>query len=141
MAKEQRSASTDAKAVGSIIAPDMRITGECRVEGALRVDGTIEGTVHGRKSVVVTRTGRVRGRLETPEAVVAGTVDGLLTCSDRLEFEATGRFEGELRSPALRVGDGAKLNGYVEVGSAVAERRGRDEGPGQGERERVRSAS
>ena len=124
MASERTSTGAEPKSVGSVIAADMKITGECRAEGALRVDGTIEGTLQAEKSVVVTRTGVVRGQLAGPDIVVAGTVDGAIACSGRLELEATGIVTGELRCPSLRVGDGAKLNGLVVAGAQAADRSG-----------------
>lgn len=116
MPSEPARGTTEPQTMTSVIASDMKVTGECRAKGTLRVDGRVEGRIRGERSVVVTRTGVVEGDLTSPEAVVGGTVRGTLQCEVRVELEPTGRLEGELRSPVARVRDGAQIDGFVDVG-------------------------
>jgi cytoskeletal protein CcmA (bactofilin family) len=40
----------------SIIGPGMRVIGDCKTEGTLRIEGSVEGTVRAGKAVVWART-------------------------------------------------------------------------------------
>ena len=100
----------------SVIGPGMKFVGDCETEATVRIDGTVEGSIRAGKSVVITRSGVVTGDVSSAEAVVAGTVKGSVTCETRLEFESTGRVDGEVRAPRMQIGDGAIINGRVNAG-------------------------
>ena len=60
----------------SLIAPGMKIVGDCETDGTIRVEGRIEGTIRAGKSVVVGRSGEVVGDIQTQDAVISGKVNG-----------------------------------------------------------------
>ncbi|TVR52408.1 MAG: polymer-forming cytoskeletal protein [Gemmatimonadales bacterium] len=100
----------------SIIGPGMRVEGDCFTEGTLRIEGSVTGTVHAGKAVVVGKEGTVQGDVATQDAVVAGRVTGTLLAASRLEVQATARIEGEVHTRRLQLEDGAVLNGAVRMG-------------------------
>jgi cytoskeletal protein CcmA (bactofilin family) len=115
MAKD-RSISSGTEPTISIIAPGTRITGECEMEGSIRIEGTIEGSVRAGKAIVVSKGGVVEGDLHTQDAVIAGTVRGLIVAESRLEVQGTAVIDGDVRARRMQLEEGAALNGTVQMG-------------------------
>lgn len=115
MGKQQPSARNPNEGVISIIGPGMRIVGECTTEGTVRIEGSVEGTVRAGKAVVVGREGVVKGEIYTQDAVIGGTVSGLLVAESRLELQETSRLEGDVHARRLRLEEGAVLDGQVHM--------------------------
>jgi cytoskeletal protein CcmA (bactofilin family) len=119
---------TPAENVISIIGPGMKVVGDCLVDGALRIEGTVQGNVRAGKSVVVGKDGAVEGDVSTQDAVIAGTIRGSLRAESRLEVKATSRIEGEVMAARIQLEEGAHLNGRVQMGDLS--RTGSDPAPG-----------
>lgn len=119
MARERQSNGTPAEAVISIVGPGMKIVGDCETDGTIRIEGTIEGSVHAGKAVVVGRDGFVDGDIFTQDAVISGKVSGSVVAESRLELQASCHIEGRVRARRMQLEEGAILNGMVEMGEAV----------------------
>jgi len=117
MAKEQ--AQSQAAGSISIIASGTKIVGDCETDGTLRIEGTIEGTVKAGKAVVVGKDGVVRGDITTQDAVIGGHVTGTLIADSRLELQATCVIDGEIRARRVKLDEGGKVNGTVQMGEAA----------------------
>ena len=83
----------------------------------LRIDGKVEGTIEVGNHGVTLGTGAVvKANLVARSIVVSGTVIGNVTATQRLDLQATGSVQGDIRSPRLVVADGATINGKVDTG-------------------------
>ena len=114
--KEQAPALAPREGVISIIGPGMRVVGDCETEGTLRIEGTVEGTVRAGKAVVVGKDGVIQGDLSTQDAVIGGRVTGTVTAESRLELQATCIIDGEIRARRVKLDEGGKVNGKVQMG-------------------------
>jgi len=104
----------------SIIGPGMKIVGDCRTDGTIRVEGTVEGTVQAGKAVVIGKQGVVRGDVLTQDAVISGRVEGKVVAESRLELQATCHIEGEIQTRRMQLEEGAVLNGTVQMAAKGA---------------------
>lgn len=105
----------------SIIGPGMRLIGDCETEGTLRIEGSVEGTVRAGKAVVVGKEGVVDGDIETQDAVIGGRVTGSIIAESRLELQATCAIEGQIKARRIKLEEGGKVNGMVQIGEASGE--------------------
>jgi cytoskeletal protein CcmA (bactofilin family) len=103
----------------SIIGPGMRVVGDCDSDGAIRVEGTVQGNIRAGKAVVVGRDGVVDGDIFTQDAVIAGTVRGVLRAESRLEVKASSRIEGEVIAARMQLEEGAMVNGTIQMGKGA----------------------
>ena len=117
--KEPANGNPSREGVISIIGPGMRVTGDCDTEGTLRIEGTVEGTVRAGKAVVVGKEGVVQGDIFTQDAVVGGRVTGTVIAESRLELQATCVIEGEIRARRIKLDEGGKVNGKVQMGEVT----------------------
>lgn len=118
MAKEQ--AATQAAGAISIIAPGTKVTGDCQTEGTVRIEGTVEGKVTAAKAVVVGKDGVVKGDIFTQDAVIGGHVTGVVVAESRLELQATCVIDGEIRARRIKLDEGGKVNGQIQMAEAKA---------------------
>lgn len=106
----------------SLIAPGMKVIGDCETDGTIRIEGRIEGTIRAGKSVVVGRSGEVIGDIFTQDAVISGRVSGNIAAESRLELQSTCDIQGELRSRRVQLDEGARFNGQVHMEEAGGSR-------------------
>jgi cytoskeletal protein CcmA (bactofilin family) len=99
----------------SIVAAGMTITGDIESNGVVKVEGTIEGTIRCARQVLVGRQGRVKGDIQTREAVIGGRVDGTITGAERVEIQSSAVVSGDIHAKSLVVVEGAQLNGSVRM--------------------------
>ena len=121
MAKEKQMGVSPPEQVISIIGPGMKITGDCDTEGAVRIEGTVQGNIRAGKAVVVGKDGLVEGDIFTQDAVISGRVKGSLRAESRLEVQSTSRLEGEISAGRMQVEEGSFLNGTMKVGKGAVD--------------------
>ncbi len=88
--------------------------GQLFFRGLLRIDGELRGTARSEGTLVIGADGVVRADVEVGTLIVNGTVLGSVRAR-RVEIASTGRLEGELTTPALRVEEGACLEARVRM--------------------------
>ena len=119
MAKDRGVRPSPPEQVISIIGPGMRIVGDCDTDGAVRIEGTVQGNIRAGKAVVVGKEGTVEGDIFTQDAVISGTVKGTLRAESRLELQSTSRIEGEVLAGRMQLEEGAVLNGTIQMGKGA----------------------
>ncbi len=104
----------------SVIAREMVITGDCIVEGRIRIEGTIVGDVRAA-GLELARSGSVKGDLTATQGpdgepfVIAGEVDGRVH-APKVEVGPNGAILGGVEA------DEAKVRGRVEKGILARKR-------------------
>ncbi len=101
----------------SIIGPGMSVVGDCKTEGTIRIEGTIEGQVEAGKAIVIGKDGAVIGDISTQDAVISGRIKGSLVIGSRLELQSSCDVEGEIDTRRIVLEEGATVNGTVKMGS------------------------
>lgn len=109
-----------ASAGTSVISREMRINGDCIVEGRIRIEGTIVGDVQAA-GLELARSGSVKGDLTATQGpdgepfVIAGEVDGRVH-APKVEVGPNGSILGGVEA------DEAKVRGRVEKGIVARKR-------------------
>ncbi|ACV25829.1 bactofilin family protein [Kangiella koreensis] len=103
--------------VDTLIAEGTSIKGDLSFEGALFVDGVIEGDIHGtnhEQSVLsVGVHGRIEGNIEAPFVIIFGQVDGDVRVSQKVELKPGARVNGDLYYKIIEMNAGATVNGKM----------------------------
>lgn len=132
MAKQQQKTPRDD--VISIIAPGMRVQGDCTTDGTLRVEGIVEGAVTAGKAVVVGKDGCVAGDIHTQDAVIGGKVTGSIVAESRLELQEACEVQGEIRARRIKLDEGGNVDGKITTGEIKLDESGKPEKLGKAER-------
>ncbi len=103
--------------VDTLIAEGTSIKGDLTFEGALFVDGVIEGDIHGtnhEQSVLsVGVHGRIEGNIEAPYVIIFGQVDGDVRVSQKVELKPGAKVNGDLYYKVMEMNAGATVNGKM----------------------------
>jgi len=95
--------------------------GELTGDEDLEIDGRVEGTVNLINSqLTVAANGQLEAEVNAKSIVVIGRVNGNLTATERIEIQATGIVDGDIKTPRLLVQEGATLNGRIDMSKAAA---------------------
>src|SRR5213083_1004446 len=114
----------------SVIDSHTTASGDVETDGALRVDGRLEGSILKADLVVVGEGASVVGDVTAREVIVGGAVTGNIFASQRTELQSTGIVAGDIRSAAILVQEGGVVQGrlYIHPISGPAEGAGSSSG-------------
>lgn len=96
----------------SVIASNVNVLGNMVSDGVLDIDGQVDGNVTAQM-VTVRPNGRIRGDLMATEAIVHGTVDGLIK-AHAVSLFSTAVVNGTIMHETLMIEDGAVMNGKLK---------------------------
>lgn len=115
--KKAEGAAPKSDVIENVIGRSCTIRGDLSAEGAFRIDGTIDGSVESQASVIIGETGVVRGSVRGTDVVIAGTVQGDVSCpAGHLEILAKGRVEGDIQAKSMRIETGGVFSGTSHMG-------------------------
>ncbi len=104
----------EANGIVSTIGPGLRVIGNCITDGAIHVDGLVEGSIKAGE-VVVEKGGIVKGDIQTHNLIVAGHVSGNIAARGRAEFKASCHVEGDILSPRIKIEEGGRIDGRLHM--------------------------
>ncbi|MBI4061135.1 MAG: polymer-forming cytoskeletal protein [Elusimicrobia bacterium] len=107
----------DAREGLTLISEDAFFHGALVVKGSLRIEGSFEGDISDAVDVEVGAKGRVVGNLAAETIMIAGEVLGDIVAARSLEILASGRVTGDVRTPKLKVEEGAFYDGSCSMGA------------------------
>lgn len=103
------------------IGKSITIKGDLTGDEDLVIEGNVEGKVHlPNNQLTVGPNGKVRADVQGKAVVVVGHVAGNVSATERVEIQASGTVDGDVRAPKLVIQEGAVLNGGVEMGGKKA---------------------
>ena len=97
----------------SLIAQHTRLVGDIETQGALLVNGTVQGNGRIGGEVAIAGGASWEGDVHAERAVIAGTVIGNLTVDDKLEIGASARLRGRVTAKRIAIALGAQVEGEM----------------------------
>lgn len=106
----------DAREGMTLIGEEAFFHGTLAVKGSLRVEGVFEGDISDAVDVEVGAHGRILGNVASESVVVAGEIVGNVVSSRSVELLSTAKVTGDIRTPKLRIDEGAFFDGSCAMG-------------------------
>jgi len=98
----------------SLIAAGAELCGDLRFQGAVQVDGRVNGNLLTTDGMVrVSVEGQVEGEIRAPHIVVDGEVIGDIYASEHLELGIRARVRGNLYYGLMEMAMGAQIEGRL----------------------------
>jgi cytoskeletal protein CcmA (bactofilin family) len=98
----------------SLIATGAELNGDLRFQGAVQVDGRMNGNILTSDGMVrVSVEGQVEGEIRAPHIVIDGEVIGDVHASEHLELGARARVRGNLYYGLMEMVMGAQIEGRL----------------------------
>ncbi len=110
-----RKKETNHGEIESFISPGVVIKGELISQGSIRVDGTLEGSVNIKGSLLLGEKGNVKGDIQAANMILAGQVEGTVTLTERLDITNTGVMLGDISARIITVEEGGMLQGNTKM--------------------------
>ncbi|MBN2586519.1 MAG: polymer-forming cytoskeletal protein [Candidatus Fermentibacteraceae bacterium] len=110
MSKNESAAKMD-----SILGSGSFCKGSVKVDGGLRVDGTVDGEVVVSGTLTVGREGVITGDVTVNQAVVGGKIQGTVRAEQQLELHSGSRVEGDIFTRSLVIEDGVFFEGSCKM--------------------------
>lgn len=81
----------------------------------LRINGTFEGTLNAKGSLMIGESAVVIADITGDSIVIAGKVSGTIRATKELKLIAPACVTGEIHTPSLSVAEGAAIDGQVRM--------------------------
>lgn len=107
MAKEQNPET--------IVAASMRIDGELKSNGNVKIDGIVSGKVHTSHDLIVGSSAQIDADLIAANAFISGTVKGNITVKGSLMLAETAKVIGNISCGSLGIQEGAYFSGACRM--------------------------
>jgi len=104
----------------SVVSAECYFQGTLSVQGSLRVDGTLEGSVDNARHVIVGTDGKIVGDVTAQIVVCGGAIEGNV-CADMLEVLAPASIKGDIRAKKMIVEEGGRIDGQCVIGGTAEE--------------------
>jgi cytoskeletal protein CcmA (bactofilin family) len=101
--------------VNSLLGPGSSFRGDIVVDGFVRVDGDVRGSIRASGKIVVSEAARCEASLVARAAVIGGVVRGDVCVSERLTILDGGVIVGNVFAPRLDADGDVLIHGDVEV--------------------------
>jgi len=99
----------------SVLDSHITVSGDLETDGALRIDGRLEGAIHRADLIVVGEGASIVGDVNAREVIVGGSVTGNIFASQRTELQSTGIVAGDIRSAAILIHEGGVVQGRLYI--------------------------
>lgn len=99
----------------SIVSAECYFQGTLSVQGSLRVDGTLEGSVDNARHVIIGDGGKIVGDVTAEIVVCGGDIEGNV-CAEMLEVLGKASIKGDIRAKKMIVEEGGRIDGQCLIG-------------------------
>lgn len=104
----------------SVVSAECYFQGTLSVQGSLRVDGTLEGSVDNARHVIVGTDGKIVGDVTGEIVVCGGAIEGNV-CAEMLEVLSKASIHGDIRAKKMIVEEGGRIDGQCLIGGPAEE--------------------
>ena len=93
--------------ITTIIGMSAECNGDFAADGAIRIDGTVNGNVVVTDTVIVGASGCINGDINAQKVVIGGEVYGNLNVPEKVELTSTARVIGDITTSGLVIDEKA----------------------------------
>lgn len=105
--------------VESFIGNNSTFKGELRTNGALRVDGTLEGNITA-DWVILGEKANIKGDVNAQNIIVGGKIEGNVRAKGLIEIKNKGKIIGDIVTPKISIVEGGVIEGRTTMQSDSA---------------------
>jgi len=99
--------------IDTIIGASTNLKGNL-LEGAIRIDGRLQGNISGADGVIIGENGVVEGNITAKTVIVGGKIIGNVTTSENFEISSSAEVRGDLKYSRISIEEGAIFEGTCQ---------------------------
>jgi cytoskeletal protein CcmA (bactofilin family) len=104
-----------------------KFKGNLTFEGTVRVDGSMEGEIHTKGTVIIGVHAIIEGDVHADTVISGGRITGNIIASEKVELLAPGSLTGSIKTPLLSLQEGVSFSGKCEAEGGRGEVRALDD--------------
>ena len=97
---------------------DSRVKGRVEFQGAVRIDGNVDGEIQCHGTLTIGEGAEVRAKISGQAVIIRGKVEGDVVAKEKVELLGPARLSGDIDAPRLIVMEGAVFDGDCSMGMA-----------------------
>lgn len=105
--------TTKASIINSIVGPGTLVRGDFEVDGSVRVDGVVRGTLKARGRVVIGENARLQSDVYGTKVIIGGIVKGNVFASEGVSLLSSALILGDIVSPQVKLEEGTFVQGLI----------------------------
>ena len=94
----------------AVLDRNTRIQGTLHSDGNVLVEGTFEGDMEARETILVEKDASVKGHFLANDVIVSGSFDGEAVCQNKFRVTPSGSVTGQINTQVLVVEEGSTVN-------------------------------
>ena len=98
--------------INTIIGKGSAISGNMKVNGFIRIDGDIDGSLETDGNVIVGENARIRGDLTAKSVIIGGIIKGNIKANESVKILADAAVIGDVISRKVQVDGSAIIHGH-----------------------------
>ena len=100
-----------------IIESSTKIVGDIYSKADFRIDGIVEGNITTTGKVVVGKSGKINGKINSSNADISGSVSGKIEVAEILSLMSESLIQGDIVTGKLSVEEGAQVDASISMKS------------------------
>ena len=103
---------TDDISINTIIGKGSAISGNMKVNGFIRIDGDIDGSLETDGNVIVGENARIRGDLTAKSVIIGGIIKGNIKATESVKTLCDAAVSGDVRAHKVQIDGLAIIHGH-----------------------------
>lgn len=103
---------TDDISINTIIGKGSAISGNMKVNGFIRIDGDIDGSLETDGNVIVGENARIRGDLTAKSVIIGGIIKGNIKATESVRILSDAAVIGDVLSHKVQIDGSAIIHGH-----------------------------
>ena len=99
----------------TILGKGAKFKGTLSFEGTVRIDGSVEGEVHTKGTVIIGDQAVIEGDVQADTVISGGRITGNIIASEKVQLLAPGSLVGTIKTPLLSLEEGVSFSGSCEA--------------------------
>ncbi len=115
MLKKTSGVSAEHAEITAFLGKGTEFKGVLNFEGTIRVDGTVEGEIVSKDTLIAGDSAHLHGEVSIGTLISSGKVEGNITASQKVHILAPGVIQGNIKTPKLIIEEGVTFDGKCEM--------------------------
>ena len=103
------------KDIKAYLGEDTIFSGTLTFNGAVRIDGRMDGEVHTDDTLIIGEKGTLEADITAGTVICRGKIKGTIKAAKRIEIHASSEVVGSISAPSLLVETGALFDGTCDM--------------------------
>ena len=111
---------TEGSTLNGFLDKGSHFKGELSFEETFRIDGKFEGTIPSGSELILGDSAEVEAEIHVERLSINGTLKGNVEASEKIEIHPRARVTADLRTPVLKIEEGAFFQGSCDMTAEAA---------------------